>query len=248
MKRDYDVEHKDNESRQYQYQVDLLVRKMFLSRIQKHIKERSFGKVLEVGSYDGSMTELILEHVDHMEVIEPSLELTKKVSAKFGNRVTISNTTLEQFNPQIKYSLVFLIHTLEHIDDSLGALMKLRELLDKDGLLIVMVPNAEALSRQIAVEMGLMSSIYDVLESEKSQGHIRNYDMQSLSSEIREAGMHCLESGGVLLKTLANFQFDRALEAGIISLEYLDACNNLALRFPSLCSSIYALAENRKTK
>lgn len=245
MERDYDVEHKDNESRLYQYQVDLLVRRMFLSRIQKYLKEKSFGKVLEVGSYDGSMTELILEYVDHLEVIEPSLDLTKTVSAKFGNRVTISNTTLEQFSPEGKYSLVFLIHTLEHIDDSLGALIKLRDLLDENGLLIVMVPNAEALSRQIAVEMGLMSSIYEVLESEKSQGHIRNYDMQSLRSEIEEAGMDCFESGGVLLKTLANFQLDRALEGGIISLNYLDACNVLALRFPSLCSSVYALVKRR---
>lgn len=245
MKRNYDDEYRDNDSRNYQYQVDLLVRKMFLRKIEHYIRDKRFGKVLEVGSYDGSMTEMILEYVNHVEVIEPSLELTKKVSGKFGNRVTVRNTTLENFYPQAKYSLIFLIHTLEHIDNSRSALIKLKDLLDKDGLLIVMVPNAEALSRQIAAEMGLMSSIYEVLESEKNQGHVRNYNLQSLCNEIADAGMHSLESGGVLLKTLANFQIDRALETGVISIDYLDACNALALRFPTLCSSVYALAEKR---
>ena len=44
-----------------------------------------------------------------------------------------------------------------------------------------------------------------------------------------------------MFKALANFQFDRALEAGIIDEKYLDGIYNLGMIYPQMCASIYLI-------
>jgi hypothetical protein len=65
-----------------------------------------------------------------------------------------------------------------------------------------------------------------------------------LASDIHAAGLRIIYSGGVLLKTLANFQFDAALESGIVSQEYIEAIDGLSEIYPDLSSSIYAVIGN----
>ena len=63
-------------------------------------------------------------------------------------------------------------------------------------------------------------------------------------SVINRANLNIISYGGVLLKTLANYQFDQALGSGIISNEYLIAADKLSKEFPDLSSSIYAIVSN----
>ncbi|MEJ0004539.1 MAG: hypothetical protein WDN30_15075 [Pararobbsia sp.] len=81
------------------------------------------------------------------------------------------------------------------------------------GRLFVAVPNARAASRQIAVNMGLISHHSAVTAAEAAHGHRVTYSMDTLSRELNEAGLRRVTDGGVFFKGLANFQLDRALEA-----------------------------------
>jgi len=121
-------------------------------------------------------------------------------------------------------------------------LIKLRDLLTEQGKLYIMVPNAGALSRRIAMQMGLMSSTTDVLESERIHGHLRTYDISSLRRDILNAKLKILDSGGILVKPLANYQIDAALKTSIIDEKFLLACDGLAEALPDFCSSIYVVA------
>jgi 2-polyprenyl-3-methyl-5-hydroxy-6-metoxy-1,4-benzoquinol methylase len=242
--RDYNLEATNNASRLYNYGFDLQIRKSLIKRFDKHVSINSSKSCLEIGSFDGSMTELLLDSHDFINVVEPSSEMAKLLKQKFPNSVKVTQSTIESVNLDHSFDYIYLIHTLEHLDNPVDALKKIGTLLAPNGVVLVAVPNARALSRQIAVEMGLIAYHAAVTEGEKLQGHCRTYTLDTLASDIHAAGFRIIYSGGVLLKTLANFQFDAALESGIVSQGYIEAIDGLSEIYPDLSSSIYAVIGN----
>lgn len=241
--RNYNEEYSDNLERKYQYKIDLFVREKFLDKISHFIEEERDADTLEVGSYDGSMTELLLKRFTKIEVIEPSKDLANVVSSKFPNRVFVWNSKLEDHRPTKKYRNIFLVHTLEHVEDPLDFLGKIKNLLAEEGHLYLMVPNAGALSRRIATKMGLLEAPNAVMDGERKQGHLRTYDLDSLVKDVVASRLKIRETGGIFVKPMANFQLDAAIEFQVISQSYLNACYELSNEFPELCSSIYIVAK-----
>ena len=135
------------------------------------------------------------------------------------------------------------MHTLEHIKDDVNALTMIRSLLDEKGRLYIVVPNANAASRQIAVAGGIIYSKKGVTDSEREHGHYRTYDLVDLKQSVHTSGLKTIAEGGVFFKGLANFQLDLAIESGIIGPEYLEGCVVLGKILPDLCSSIYVVCE-----
>lgn len=241
--RNFDLESRDNSQRLYRYSIDNIVRDLFLERISKSkFKLGSASKVLEIGSHDGSMTSQILRYVNHIDVLEPVLELHQQIKEAVGENVKIFSGTIESAEFDSEYDAIFLVHVLEHIDSPIDALMRISTWLNPTGFLYIMVPNANALSRQLAQGMGLLNATTDVLPGEKLQGHLRTYTPDHLISDVTRANLRVTETGGVLHKPLANFQIDRCLEEGIIGKDYLDALDNYAKVDPREASSIYVVA------
>lgn len=238
--RNYDDEAKDVDERAYAYDFDWVVRRYLLRAFAPHLPGAE-GRALELGCYRGDMTGQILEHFDRITVLEASGEMCDLVRGRFPGRVEVEHTTFEEAALPAVYDSVFLIHTLEHLDDPVGVLSRIREWLAPEGRLFVAVPNAYALSRQIAVKMGLVESPTAVTEAERKHGHRLTYDSSTLLSHLADAGLTVEEHGGVLVKGMANFQFDRALAAGIIDNAYLDGCYELGKSMPELTASLFAV-------
>jgi 2-polyprenyl-3-methyl-5-hydroxy-6-metoxy-1,4-benzoquinol methylase len=139
-----------------------------------------------------------------------------------------------------KFDTVLLVHVLEHIDDRVSLLKKVREeWLKEGGVFIVACPNAYAPSRQIAVNMGLIQAPEAVTPSEMAHGHRVTYSMDTLEKDLRAAGLSVKARSGIFFKVLANFQWDKLLETDIISKGYLDGCYELGKKYPGLCSTIF---------
>ncbi len=243
--RNYDLESSDNEDRMYKYEFDLQIRKSLIKRLNKLVGLKSGKTCLEVGSFDGSMTELLLENHDFVTVVEPSHKLSELLIDKFDTRVQVIESTIENVGLGNKFDYIYLIHTLEHLDKPLDSLKHIGELLNEDGYLFIAVPNARALSRQIATEMGIVDFHSSVTEGERLQGHCRTYTLDTLAFDLKNAGLSVLYTGGVLLKTLANYQFDACLSSGVISQEYIDALDRLSEVYPDFSSSIFAIVQKK---
>ena len=239
--RDLDEEFSPNEERDYLYKFDVQSRKILLNRFLPHLDRQ--GRSLEMGSFDGSMTNLLLEEVDSLEVLEGSAELASQLVQRLGDAVIVHQGWFEDFAPQRKYDQIFLIHGLEHVDDPILVLKRSSSWLNAGGKLFVAVPNASALSRQIAVKMGVVESLEAVTPGEEKHGHRRTYNLDTLLRDFKKAGLTVTESGGVILKPLSNAQFDAAMESGIVSSEYLAACEQLSRVWPEFSASIYAIVE-----
>lgn len=238
MVRDFNAEYKDSELRKYGYDFDWIVRRYLLKRVSPFLKRE--GDSLELGCYQGEMTEQILGYVNKLSVIEAASDLAELVAQKFPT-VNVINSTFETAAFNQGFDNIFLVHTLEHLDEPVDQLRRFAGWLSPTGRLIVAVPNANALSRQIAVKMGLISHNSAITPGEKEHGHRVTYSSDVLLSHLRQAGLEVVEHGGILLKALANFQMDKSLAAGIIDENYLEGCYELGKSLPDYCASLYAV-------
>lgn len=237
--RNHDLEFQDNRERRYQYDFDGIVREHLLRRLGPRFK--TDGATLELGAYKGDMTQQLLEYFGQLDVIEASSILADEIRARFGERVQVTTGLFEDVTPTKRYKNIFLVHTLEHLDEPVSVLARIGTWLDHDGLLFVAVPNANALSRQIAVHMGLIAHNSAVTPGEFEHGHRRTYSLDTVLAEVRAAGLSVVDFGGVIVKPLANFQFDRALEEGIVSKEYVEGCDSLAMVYPDFASTVFVV-------
>jgi 2-polyprenyl-3-methyl-5-hydroxy-6-metoxy-1,4-benzoquinol methylase len=237
--RDYDAEYKDS-GRRYAYEFDSRLRGYIMRTLEPFLTP---GRALEMGCYTGDVTALIADRYGDVTVVEASTELIDKARARIGSRATFLHGTFETIELPHRYDAIFLIHTLEHLDDPVAVLRRVRDWLTDGGRLFVVVPNANAASRQIAVQMGLIRSNDAVTDDERAHGHRKTYRLDTLERDVRDAGLHVVDGGGVFFKPLANFQFDRLMGGDVISDAYLEGCYRLGMHYPDLCASIWLVCE-----
>jgi 2-polyprenyl-3-methyl-5-hydroxy-6-metoxy-1,4-benzoquinol methylase len=237
--RDYDAEYKDG-ARQYAYRFDAVLRRYIMRTLEPFLPE---GRALEMGCYTGDVTELIAARYDDLTVIEASAELVAAASARLGRRARFVHGTFETVDLSAQYDAIFLVHTLEHLDDPVAVLRRVSGWLTARGRLFVVVPNANAASRQIAVQMGLIPFNDAVTDDERAHGHRKTYRMDTLQRDVLDAGLRIVQGGGVFFKPLANFQFDKLMGGDAISDEYLEGCYRLGMHYPDLCASIWLVCE-----
>jgi 2-polyprenyl-3-methyl-5-hydroxy-6-metoxy-1,4-benzoquinol methylase len=237
--RDYDAEFKDR-GRKYAYRFDAVLRHYVMRTLDPFLRP---GKALEMGCYTGDVTEMIAARYADLTVIEASGELVAAASARLGKRATFVHGTFETVDVHSRYDAIFLIHTLEHLDDPVFVLRRVNQWLTDCGRLFVVVPNANAPSRQIAVQMGLIPFNDAITEDERNHGHRKTYSLDTLERDVLDAGLRIVHRGGVFFKPLANYQFDKLIGGDVISDEYLEGCYGLGMHYPDLCASIYVVCE-----
>ena len=130
---------------------------------------------------------------------------------------------------------------MEHLEGPVEALSRIRNWLSTSGRLFVVVPNADAASRQIAVRMGLIETNNSVTPGEFAHGHRRTYSLDTLEHDVRSAGLNIECRGGVFFKPFANFQFDLLIKHKVIDEAYLEGCYALGMQYPELTASVYVV-------
>jgi 2-polyprenyl-3-methyl-5-hydroxy-6-metoxy-1,4-benzoquinol methylase len=241
MQRDYNKEAHDSD-RKYAYDFDNVLRHYMMDTFKPYINAKT-GKVLEMGCFKGEFTEILTKHFDDITVIEAADELVEFTQNRVGRSVKFICSTFENYNSQEKYDYIFLMHTLEHLDNPKAVLRQVSSWLSDTGVLYLVCPNANAPSRQIAVKMGLISHNAAVTDSERIHGHRKTYALDTLEEETIGTGLKAVHRGGIFFKGLANYQFDKLMNTDIISKGYLDGCYKLGMLYPDLCASIYLICQ-----
>jgi 2-polyprenyl-3-methyl-5-hydroxy-6-metoxy-1,4-benzoquinol methylase len=237
--RDFNTEYKTGSTR-YAYEFDSILRRYMMRTLEPFLPA---GKALELGCYAGDFTELLAARYVDLTVIEAADELIAIARSRVGNRTRFLHGTFETVDVTDRYDAIFMVHTLEHLDDPVLVLRRVRDWLSVNGRLFLVVPNANAPSRQIAVQAGLIPFNSAVTEDERLHGHRRTYTLDTLERVCLDAGHRIHHRGGVFFKPLANFQFDKLIGGDVISEEYLEGCYRLGMHYPDLCASIYVVCE-----
>ncbi len=243
MERDLELEHQDTGVRKYAYEFDYIHREYMWRAFQAFLPRQPGARALEMGCYRGEFTRTLAGVFDDLTVLEGAGDLIVAASQAVPAHVKFEHSRFEDWAPPGggRFDAVFLMHTLEHVDEPVPLLERIGGWLAPGGRLFLVVPNANAPSRQIAVKMGLISHNTAVTAGEYEHGHRRTYAFDTLEHEVRLAGLDVMHRAGVLFKPMANFQIDRALEAGIIDRAYLEGCYQLGMVHPDLCASIFLL-------
>ncbi|PYS70517.1 MAG: class I SAM-dependent methyltransferase [Acidobacteria bacterium] len=237
--RDYNAEYKDN-TRKYAYDFDYMLRDYMMQTFQPFLTK---GKALEMGCYKGEFTKTICKHFTDVTVIEGADELIDYTKQQVGDHVKFIHSTFESVELEATYDSIFLLHTLEHLDDPVLVLKRVNNWLSESGRFFLVVPNANAPSRQIAVKMGLVPYNSAVIESERLHGHRKTYSLDTLEHDALSGGLKVIHRGGIFFKPLASSQFDEALAANVITRDYLEGCYKLGMIYPDLCASIFLVCE-----
>jgi SAM-dependent methyltransferase len=240
--RDFNREIADTAERKYAYNFDLDVMHPFMIRAFEPFFRP--GSLLELGSFKGDFTRRFLPYFKDITCVEASSDAAEHAWQALGGQVTIVQATFEGAQLPRRYDNVVMTHVLEHLDDPVRILKRVKdEWLAPGGRLFLVCPNANAPSRQIAVKMGLLTHNAAVMPAEREHGHRTTYSFDTLERDARRAGLTVVYRTGIFFKALANFQWDRLLATDIISPEYLEGCYQLGQQYPDLCSSIFLLCE-----
>jgi 2-polyprenyl-3-methyl-5-hydroxy-6-metoxy-1,4-benzoquinol methylase len=105
------------------------------------------NKVLEIGCGSGILLSLLVENFKnlHFEGIEPfndgfsSLEILNTIIKDTG--ISIENKSYEEFKTNSKYNLIFCVNVFEHLEDWPNFLIRVKNLLENNGKLIILCPN-----------------------------------------------------------------------------------------------------------
>lgn len=193
---------------------------------------------LEMGSADGEGTKILLKHFKRIVAVDGSKRLLDKAKEEINNKnVMFVHSYFENLELYDKFDTVILAHILEHVNDPVSVLKTASKYLNKNGVILVDVPNAMSLHRQVGVLMNLLKSEYDLNTADMSIGHKRVYDMNLLSKDILSAGLKIKNKGGIFLKPFSNAQMEN-----ILSKKGIMAFNLMGLRFPDIAAEIYIVA------
>jgi 2-polyprenyl-3-methyl-5-hydroxy-6-metoxy-1,4-benzoquinol methylase len=203
------------------------------------------GVGLELGCSDGFMTEMLAAKLERLDVVDGSERfLTEARKRKLPN-VTFTCSLFEEFRSDTKYDFVFASYILEHVLDPVAVMRMAREVLRPDGLLMIVVPNARALSRQLALHMGLLKDLKELTANDHNHGHRRVYDRVALNRDIASAGFDLVAQGGIMLKILADFQMDKLIDTEMLQQQHLDGLYALGLEYPDLTGSLFAVCRSK---
>jgi 2-polyprenyl-3-methyl-5-hydroxy-6-metoxy-1,4-benzoquinol methylase len=244
-RRNYNQEMQDTKEHKYAYNFDFdVMHKYMLKSFEPFFYG---GKALELGSFKGDFTWRLFPYFQDITCVEASDEALGTAKKRYYDQSNISyiENVFEALELTEKYDAIFLMHTLEHLDNPVLVLKKIKSWLSPKGKLYLVVPNANAPSRQIAVKMGLITHNSAVTPSEKEHGHHITYTLDTLERDVKAAGLSIFYRTGIFFKALANFQWDKLLATDIISDAYLDGCYALGQQYPDLCSSIFFLCGNK---
>lgn len=222
------------------------------TRLMRELMIRTFrpfihgGRALELGCEVGYMSERIASLVDHLDIVDGAEKFLQDVKDRNISNAACFHSLFEEFQPQPIYDYVFASHVLEHLSDVAVVLHMVKSALKTDGRLFVTVPNARALSRQLARHMGLINGLYDLTPNDLKGGHRRVYDRVLLTRDLEAGGFEIIAQGGILFKPFADFQMDKLIDSGILGTPQCEGLYKLGHEYPDMCADIYMIARVRR--
>lgn len=192
--------------------------------------------LLEMGPAEGVMTAQLVKLGLDTTVVEGSQRFCTELAARHPE-LTVHQSLFESFEPPRKFDNIVLGHVLEHVQDPVAILERVRGWLTPGGRVLAAVPNSRSVHRQAAVIMGLLEFEEQLNEADHHHGHRRVYNPETFRRDFLAAGLKIEIFGGYWLKPVSNGQIEADWTP-----EMLDAFMRLGERYPDIAGEIYVVA------
>ncbi len=181
---------------------------------QSIIENAAGGSLLDLACGDGTLTKLLVEHFERVVGVDAAASHLEKARSHCPG-AEFHEALIEELALEERFDAVTMVCLLEHVVNPIAVLKHATSFLKPDGTIIVYVPNAHAINRRIAVEMGTLESMEELSPFDIDiAGHRRSYTLDSLADEFEAAGLEVVKTGGVFYKMLSTPQIDWLLSQG----------------------------------
>jgi len=192
-------------------------------------------RVLELGTAEGTVTRHLARVAESVISVDGSPLLLERARQQVPNEnVVFVEALFEEYEPSGKFSSIVLSCILEHVDDPVAILARSANWLEADGLIHIIVPNANSLNRRVGRAMGMLRTLDELHEGDLRLGHQRVYSWMTLGKDIQAANLKATHWDGIFLKPLSDAQMSEW------DPKILDALYEVGKDFPELCTEIYA--------
>lgn len=201
--------------------------------LARHMKGES---VLEMGPAEGVMTDWLAKSGKRVTVVEGSALFCDSLASRFPH-IRVVHSLFENFKPGERFDTIVLGHVLEHVQDPVDILRRVRSWLSPGGCIFAAVPNARSIHRQAAVLMGMLSQEDALNATDVHHGHRRVFNPESFRAVFISAGLRVDIFGGYWLKPVSNGQIESDWTPAMV-----DAFMQLGERYPDIAGEIYVVA------
>lgn len=152
-------------------------------RAEAILRHGTMGRLLDVGCGDGFLLLYLARRGWDCYGVEPG-----EVAAAYAREVLglkVLNGTFEKADyPEAFFKVINFQHVFEHVSDPAGTLLQARRLLDRDGRLVISVPNFGSFDRRLFGNkwVGL-----------KLPQHLFQYTRRTLGAFLEKAGFEVCE-------------------------------------------------------
>jgi 2-polyprenyl-3-methyl-5-hydroxy-6-metoxy-1,4-benzoquinol methylase len=228
-------------------------------QVQSCLEYATGSSALDIPCGDGLLTAEFAKHFSKVVGVDASQSHLEKAKNRLPN-VEFHHGLLEDFEYHEKFDNIFMLNVLAHVVEPDKALANMVPLLKSDGKIMIHVPNAEAINRKLAVEMGTLLSCEELSPFDINVvGHRRSYTLDTLIADVETAGLKVRATGGVFLKMLSSAQMDWFLKNGLWEEggfgwgriggeqkdwrnEFCRASYELGKKYPRECNIVYVVA------
>lgn len=204
------------------------------------LKTGPSGRILEIGCG----LDPLYQHYDlfsEMTIIEPSLKFFKQART-IDERVSVLNTTLIGATKSLKnvdfdkIVMSSILHELEDIDENVKCL---KELMTKNSLIHINVPNANSLHRILALEMGLLKSKDSITERQQILEQYHVFSLESLSNLFLKHGFKIIKQGSYFIKPFSHEQMNFIDQHELFPDNIMEGFDKLIKYLPEYGAEIY---------
>jgi SAM-dependent methyltransferase len=181
---------------------------------------------------------------DAFTVVEPSEEFVRNARAVAGERadVRVLQGFFEDVQPALatgSFDLVVVSSLLHEVPDPRALLRAVRGVCGPETVVHLNVPNMRSFHRLLALEMGLIASVFEPSEIERRfQRHTR-YDRDTLLALVTDERFRVVGSGSYFVKPFTHGQMEAMLGAGIIDARVIDGLARMVRYMPDLGCEMY---------
>ena len=211
--------------------------------IERLKKNKAFKKnICEVGIGSGDVTiamSPLCENMTSIDVSNKNIEEVKKRISKMNIRAPkFVNKDIMEYESKDKYDHIILLGLLEHIEEPVKFLKKLKDNLSPNGIIHIEVNLHNSIHRILSVEMGMLKKTSELSDRDKELGHFIVYDKETLLKHVLESEYRIIFEDFHYLKPFpTSFMKD-------FSNEIHDALCILGRKYPQFASYIYVEIKN----
>jgi 2-polyprenyl-3-methyl-5-hydroxy-6-metoxy-1,4-benzoquinol methylase len=195
-------------------------RKFF--QIKNFIYKDSVPSLLDIGCGSGTFLEVCKQNGWQIEGTDISSSASKSVLENYNIKVHQGDFNKIKFNKT--FDVISLWGVLEHLSDPIATIKKVKELLNKDGMLVFEVPSADCFISEYLKKNNFSPTRY--IESGRHNIFFSNKVIRQIAENFN-LKVEYIETNGLDIQTILQDEFENKITDKILNIQ--DTLNDLLL-------------------